>query len=302
MEYIVGLVILAIGGLIVWSHTQEVHARQQLVHILATRWNGSVQKGLWSVHPKVEFPSHEYQVTLSSGGTSHRSYFTAITVSLHLTRPLILTLYQGMLNPCRLPAFTLLQRLHASHPEIEKAFRIEGSDATIVHGFLSSAVIDRLLLVLHQYGKWGKGCALALTSQHFEFRIPRRLDTAREHEEFILIVNTFLDHIRSLTMIHEVRFGTGDIQRTESSQILWNPQCTESTVPMLTLQRLRIDADTAFPLDLERFLTYAINALGQEYLHQTVEVIVSGHGENLPPYIRNNLAHFFKQVLYHETI
>jgi hypothetical protein len=47
---------------------------------------------------------------------------------------------------------------------------------------------------------------------------------------------------------------------------------------------------------VERFLTYAINTLGQKYLKKQVAIELYGHPYSLQPNLRNNLEHLFGRV------
>lgn len=96
--------------------------------------------------------------------------------------------------------------------------------------------------------------------------------------------------------IHCVYFGTG-IHR--HAGMLCNPDVSTTTVPMPCLAQIVIDADTFHFHALERFLTYAINQLGQPYLKKHVTVHVYGDSEKLPPNLRNNLTTLCKHFYIH---
>lgn len=85
----------------------------------------------------------------------------------------------------------------------------------------------------------------------------------------------------------------------DSDKSLFNPDVTESWFPMV-LQQIIIHTQTYNFYLIERFLTYAVNSIGQQYLKNHVEVQIYGKPDNLHPNIRNNLTNLCKGVYNHE--
>ncbi|GAK51754.1 hypothetical protein U14_02999 [Candidatus Moduliflexus flocculans] len=70
-----------------------------------------------------------------------------------------------------------------------------------------------------------------------------------------------------------------------------NPDMRHFQLPLRRLRRLEIDADTANPVDIERFLTYALEYMGQDFLRLNVTAHLRGSPDTLPKNLRNNLSH-----------
>jgi hypothetical protein len=241
-------------------------------------------------------PYKSYQVAISSLGTGN-PYYTYARIPLHLAHPFVLTLYQGLVNTCGLPAWKRLRRFHVpQHPALEHAFTIEGTDEAVLRAFLAPPMPRILQDVVRMYGGLGKKCAIAFTEQHFELRIPQRLRTAQEYKQFLGVCMACLDHVHALTDIEEVRFGTPPFDSANTRHIAWNPECSERTLPMLNMQRLVIESETHTFEHVERFLTYAAQTLGQSYLKRSVDVYISGDMAHLHVNLQNTLRNLFRQV------
>ncbi len=91
-------------------------------------------------------------------------------------------------------------------------------------------------------------------------------------------------------------FGEGQPFGAQRKTVLCNPDFTELTLPMPALQNILIHtAIYDFHL-VERFITYALNYIGQEHLKRRVEVHLHGAPEQLHPNLRNNLEHLCLRV------
>lgn len=75
-----------------------------------------------------------------------------------------------------------------------------------------------------------------------------------------------------------------------------NPDGSTLTVPFFRVKRIHIDTETYNFHHIERFLTYAINTIGQDYLKQIVEVYLYGQPEKLHQNLRNSLDNLCKLV------
>ncbi len=84
--------------------------------------------------------------------------------------------------------------------------------------------------------------------------------------------------------------------------LLMNPDVSELSFPFIRLQRLILDAATHDPRRVERFLTYAVNAIGQRKLKESVDVHIYGDPALLQTNLRNNLDNLFRRVEIHSEI
>ncbi len=84
--------------------------------------------------------------------------------------------------------------------------------------------------------------------------------------------------------------------------LLMNPDVSELSFPFIRLQRLILDAATHDPRRVERFLTYAVNAIGQRKLKESVDVHIYGDPAQLQANLRNNLENLFRRVEIHDEI
>ncbi len=101
--------------------------------------------------------------------------------------------------------------------------------------------------------------------------------------------------------IERIVFGAVPLPHDAPWTTLYNPDVAELRVPFLHLRHLVIATDTYDFYRLERFLTYAMNTLPQQYLKLHVEAQMYGDPEQLHPNLRNNLANLCKCVHVYQT-
>jgi hypothetical protein len=99
--------------------------------------------------------------------------------------------------------------------------------------------------------------------------------------------------------IHTVLFGTASPTAAPSPSSWYNPDVQELSLPLSGLKLMKIHADTHDFRLVERFLTYAINQIGQKYLKRAVTVRIYGDPAKVHPNLRNNFAHLCKQIQLH---
>lgn len=94
----------------------------------------------------------------------------------------------------------------------------------------------------------------------------------------------------------------GDDQHKESNQrtILHDPDVSKLTIAMPNLERIIIYTETYNFHQVERFITYAVNYIGQKYLKENVEVHIYGNTDNFHPNLLNNFKNLCKFVEVHE--
>ena len=95
---------------------------------------------------------------------------------------------------------------------------------------------------------------------------------------------------------YSLLFGDLNVKPTHRRITLKNPNVGHLTVPMPALQHIVIHIPTHAFHSVERFLTYAINHIGQDYLKKYVEVHIYGDSTQLHTNLRNTLKNLCKQL------
>ena len=88
--------------------------------------------------------------------------------------------------------------------------------------------------------------------------------------------------------IETVSFGDVSL---DAATCWHGPDMRHFQLPLRRLRRIEIDAITANPIDIERFLTYALEYMGQDFLRLNVTAHLRGSPDALPKNLRNNLSH-----------
>jgi hypothetical protein len=101
-------------------------------------------------------------------------------------------------------------------------------------------------------------------------------------------------------LAHVLIFGQGTVYpNVEEGYTVWNPDLSDLTIPMSALQGIVIDTHTYDFHQVERCVTYLINALGQKHLRKKIEVHIYGDAEKLHPNFQNSLTNLCKRVYVH---
>lgn len=96
-------------------------------------------------------------------------------------------------------------------------------------------------------------------------------------------------------------FGEPSAPDVDPLLTLHNPDVSTLTMPFFHLKQIDIDADTHDFQQVERFLTYAVNVIGQAYLKKCVEVRIYGDAEHLHPNLRQNFEYLCRHVTVHDA-
>ena len=97
------------------------------------------------------------------------------------------------------------------------------------------------------------------------------------------------------SQITEIIFG--EIPSNNTRTCVKNLETSQLTIPMSGLTKILIDADT-YDFDIvERFITYAINYVGQKHLRKKVEVSIYGNPDKLHPNLLNSFKNLCKKVV-----
>ena len=103
-------------------------------------------------------------------------------------------------------------------------------------------------------------------------------------------------------VIKTVIFGTDLAAGFNRSTTLVNPDVAECRLPMPTLQNIIVYTATYDFRLVERFVTYAVNHIGQKHLMEHVEVHIYGNPDRLHPNLRNTLTNLCNCVEIHENV
>lgn len=95
-----------------------------------------------------------------------------------------------------------------------------------------------------------------------------------EHEYVRMEAVAVLENLCPL--VHTVLFGHTVSEEFDQRHTLWNPDVSNLIVPMLELRTVVIHTETYDFHQVERFLTYAVNYIGQKHLKKNVEAHIYG--------------------------
>jgi hypothetical protein len=104
-----------------------------------------------------------------------------------------------------------------------------------------------------------------------------------------------------LASIKIVIFGNLQINESRRTITVRNPEVDQLTVPMEELDHIVVHTPTYDFHQLERFLTYAINYIGQTHLKTYITVHVYGEPDKLHPNLRNTLTNLCHRIEFHEA-
>ncbi len=100
--------------------------------------------------------------------------------------------------------------------------------------------------------------------------------------------------------IETILFGALSSNTCHPLTTLKNPDVSELAVPMNRVRHVFIDTETYDFYQVERFLTYAVNYIGQKHLKKHVNVHIYGDPDKLHPNLRNTLTNLCKRVYVHK--
>ncbi len=96
--------------------------------------------------------------------------------------------------------------------------------------------------------------------------------------------------------LHTVIFGQSAQHNMSRQTMLQNPDVSTLMSPMTDIKHIIIYTGTYDFYQVERFLTYAVNHIGQTHLKNDVDVYLCGNPEKLHPNLYNNLTNLCKHV------
>lgn len=96
--------------------------------------------------------------------------------------------------------------------------------------------------------------------------------------------------------IDTILFGT-EVSGEMNQRNMWlNPDVSELTIPLSKLEKIVLDSETYDFHLVERFITYAVNHIGQKRLKEYVNVYIFGISDILHPNLYNALNNLCKRV------
>lgn len=101
--------------------------------------------------------------------------------------------------------------------------------------------------------------------------------------------------------IERIVFGTGQLSAFNLYTTLCNIDVSELTLPLSALKNINIFSETYDFWQVERFITYALDFIGQKHLKEQVEVHIYGDPEKLHPNLRNTFKNLCKRIEEHKT-
>jgi hypothetical protein len=121
----------------------------------------------------------------------------------------------------------------------------------------------------------------------------------------IIMVNDYDRHVRRhaqeflhqfLPSVETIVFGTPPSDASPEQNTLWNVDLSSLSIPLPSLKQIIIAVESYDFRLVERFLTYAVNYVGQEHLKKQVIVSVYGDIQGLNPNLRNALTNLCQQI------
>ena len=139
--------------------------------------------------------------------------------------------------------------------------------------------------------EWGSVVSLGLASVEPLITVISDSDSGIQRSAFEVLNKNF-------PQIIEIIFGENP--SNNSSNTIKNVDVSKLTIPMSSLTKIHIDADT-YDFDMvERFITYSINYVGQKHLRKKVEVCIYGNPDKLHPNLLNSFKNLCRKVIFCE--
>lgn len=132
-----------------------------------------------------------------------------------------------------------------------------------------------------------------------DFRTIASLLDVLEHEKSNMHQSIKVTLAILLRKIRLVYFGQHQ-SHLEQYHALRNPEVASLIIPMSHLRTIVIDVSSCDVAQVERFITYAVNYIGQKHLKRHVKAQIYGKPEQLPPNIRNTLLNLCQDVSIHK--
>ena len=171
--------------------------------------------------------------------------------------------------------------------------RYEAADVLIQRGWTPQHDMDR---IRYHIAKENWKTLVSFGAQALPQLIARSTDKERPiRDQVNALLNTLLGTVKI------VLFGDLNIKPAHQHITLKNPNVDNLTIPMEALLYIVIHIPTHEFHRIERFLTYAVNQIGQNHLKKHVEVHIYGDPTRLHTNLRNTLKNLCKEIQEHEV-
>lgn len=118
-----------------------------------------------------------------------------------------------------------------------------------------------------------------------------------DREDRTLLLHQLSDMLKfHCYSVEHIIFGTTPHPADNPAMTCHNPDVSNLTLPFFHLKHVVIYTDTYDFHQVERFLTYAVNYIGQDYLKNYMDVEVYGELEKLHSNLYNSLTNLCKRV------
>lgn len=267
---------------------KKLDQQEMLLDVQARKRNGRVKPGRlgrWT-YPTLLLKYKEYDLTISvTPGGRYPPPYTCAKSSIPLPSHIRCALL-----------FKASEMLKLGTSVFDTPFTSQSPDDAFLRAFLTSPIQQQLLRLSKQCGM----CEVTIKNNTFEIKIRGIPDSIQEYDQFLDVTLLCLDRLHA-GLVRTVFFGTVRSDAMISAYTVVNPEVSALTMPPLAVTQIIIDADSYHFHQLEQFLTYAVNHIGQVYLKNTVEVSVYGNIENLHPNLRNSLTNLCKRLTVYEN-
>jgi hypothetical protein len=133
--------------------------------------------------------------------------------------------------------------------------------------------------------------------QTIKFGITREEADALRLFQYLTDIRTW----RCQTVTHII-FGAEVPSLETDANVFQNPDVTDLTTPFFHLKQICLMADSYNFQQVERFLTYAVNYLGQDYLKTHVAVHIYGDVQKIQSNLLNNFNYLCQYVHVHADL
>lgn len=189
-----------------------------------------------------------------------------------------------------------LYQEYAIHALSDRSENVRKEAAIFLRKFPDRQSIDPLLNALRdEFGLVRREAARALGNIS-DIRVIIPLLDALGDDERSVQQGALVGLKKACSLVHVIVFGNSSGSRFDPHHTICNPDVSHLTVPMRRLNSVIIETESYHFHQVEQFITYAVNFIGQRRLRKHVEVHLYGDLEKLHPNLHNSLTNLCKRV------
>lgn len=113
-------------------------------------------------------------------------------------------------------------------------------------------------------------------------------DNSSIREEVAIALGKICPQITTVTF--------GEFSTNRDKMTLNNPDVEALTITLKNIQKVLVNSKNYDLRLMQKFITYAVNYIGQKHLRENVEVHIYGNSDMLDPNLRNSFHNLFKKV------